>query len=259
MAEKPKYTTLPIWIPDWLRQKGLRQQDVPRQGYVHITSRKTYMRAESKKLPPLKYLGYHGMLKPGNSFSHYAIDPWGVRGLFAPEHIQAWSQGWGKYGGKIKLISRTRAGELVIPDWWNDAWLGKKSVIKDHTIENLGDMLYPDVNSPNTRSFSCEFIQWNNQYLLTEAQYISGHELFLEVCARNGIPFAHPFVLGHEDVDPFKYPPGRGDKHGGWDPGARRAKPRFCWTCFFTNNFHHDGSYCKCVLPTPEQPIWAKM
>ena len=37
------------------------------------------------------------------------------------------------------------------------------------------------------------------------------------------LPFRR--LLGHEDLDAY----GRWDSHGGWDPGALRAKPRFCW------------------------------
>jgi len=261
-----EYTLLDVFTPDWLRKKGLKRQGTPRQGVLHITGRTTYLRAESRRLSPLKYLGYNNMLRPGNSFSHYAIDPWGTIAVFAPEYIRPWSQGWSKYNGKDTLMERILSGELVLPDWWKAAWVGHKGLEKDAVVRNLDDLIFSDASGPNERTFSVEFIQYGNQYLLTEAQYRSGYTLCLEVCTRNGIPLAPPFVLGHEDVDPFPYPPGRGGKGGGWDPGARRKKPRFCWTCMFTNDFYHsdpqggnDKRLCKCVLPTPEQPEWAKV
>ena len=259
MANNINISLLDLWRPNWLRGKGLTEQDKPRRGVLHITGRTTYLNAEKKQKPPLEYLGYDNFLLPGHSFSNYAIDPWGTIAVYAPENIRPWSQGWGKYGGKKLLMSRIHSGEYVVPDWWFDNWVGRAGLEKNRVVGNLDDLVYSDDNSPNSRSFSVEFIQYGNQYLLTEAQYISGHALCLEVCLRNGIPFASPWMLGHEDIDPFLYPPGRGDRHGGWDPGARRVKPRFCWRCMLTGNREHSGTLCNCILPTPEKPEWAQM
>ncbi len=231
---------------------------------LHITGRSTYLNAEKHKLAPLVHLGVNNFLIKGKSFSHYAVDPWGYIGVYAPESICPQSQGWKAFGGPQGILRDLASGERRLPAWWQEVW-GRVQVSKKGEKQDLGfvkspvDLLLGDAG-PNSGSASIEFIQYGNQFLLTEAQCLSGNLLVRDICTRNLVPFKAPNVLGHEDLNPWT----RADKGGGWDPGARRVEPRFCWDCFFSANLYQCKStdtniLCKYILKTPDQPAWTKL
>lgn len=60
----------------------------------------------------------------------------------------------------------------------------------------------------------------------TEAQHEVVAELAADLFARHALLPAPARLVGHEDLTPLS----RWDAGGGWDPGARRARPRFDWS-----------------------------
>jgi len=62
--------------------------------------------------------------------------------------------------------------------------------------------------------------------LYTAAQYEALGALLEDIEARYEITLGGAHLLGHEDVSPLT----RWDGGGGWDPGARRARPTFDWS-----------------------------
>lgn len=226
-----------------LPQRNVRDQPTPSTTITaHITGRATYLNAERRGEHPLIYLG-NAFGKPGRSFAHYSVDPWGQVGCTAPESERAWAQGWGTYGGRDGLLKKLSRGELKVPAWWLSFW-GPRG------FGTPVDLVVGD--SPNYRSISIEFIQYGNQFRLTLAQYRSGHALMMDIAFRNGIgKLELPTVRGHEDVDPW----GRGTDAGGWDPGAHRVHgpARFSWEAMLNGpaEMPHEA------IATPPRPKWA--
>lgn len=59
----------------------------------------------------------------------------------------------------------------------------------------------------------------------TEEQHNAVANLATDIFARHAIVPTRRRICGHEDLNPLD----RWDAHGGWDPGARRERPRFNW------------------------------
>lgn len=226
-------------------------QSRPERVVVHVTGRATYLNAKKQQLSPLVHLGINNFLVPGGGRrAHYAVDPWGSVGCYAPENQRPMAQGWNTYKtaykgytGRDGVKRGLAAGQLVIPAWWQKAWA---------LLQDPRDLLQPKADSPNYRAVAVEFILFDNQYLLTEAQYATGFMLLADICSRNDIPLDPKHVYGHEDVDPW----GRGDAAGGWDPGAARAQPRVGWGGLLGQPWLDASAL---VLPTPEKPPWAAL
>jgi hypothetical protein len=224
-----------------------------------------------RKRPPLDQVEDY-FDNDGNPFATYTVDPWGRIRQHAEEIERPWSQGWGGLGGLDKLETDVLKDRRKLPEWWLSAHLDPPNT---HWGAFFDDM-FP-VGTPNDRSVSIEFIQWQpgkvvqkkyqgkRNYKLTLAQYLIGNLLTRDIAIRHGKEYPvcpddraliGPYMqmLGHEDCDPW----GRGKpKTGGWDPGALRPKgKRFCWECFLTLDFNNCD--CKCVIPTPEMPKWAE-
>jgi len=252
------------------KPRDVRNQELPAKRIVcHITGTSTYINAAKRQQPPLARIEDY-FDNVGNPFAHYTIDPWGRVVQHASERERAWSQGWGGLGG------RTGALNKVAPSWW----------VETHGVDGIAKLFPAEfgIRTPNDRAVSIEFIQFQHgeflaprrgrakkwasvgpkNYKLTIAQYFMGNLLMHDIALRHGmtwpIPTPHEHIaraacgfLGHEDCDPW----GRGHaKSGGWDPGALRKQPRFCWFCILTLDFARCG--CNCVIPTPVIPEWAR-
>jgi N-acetyl-anhydromuramyl-L-alanine amidase AmpD len=251
------------------KPRDVRDQKLPAKRIVlHVTGRQTYLNAKKAKQPPLERIEEY-FTKDGNPFAHYAIDPWGRRLQIAEESERPWAQGWAKYGGKKKLFKELEEGKRIAPNDWQSHW---RVSLNFNPFQTFVQTVLGGVDTPNDRSIAIEFIQYGNQFKLTEAQYYSGHILMRDIALRHEMPFDfdcddRQSFFGHEDVDPW----GRMDKNGqGWDPGAIRDKPRFCWHCMLTLDFSHldyigrlppvnrRTGLCRCILPTPPMPEWAR-
>jgi len=228
-----------------LPQRDVRNQELPATSVVmHITGRATYLNAERRRKHPLIHLG-DSFGKEDSSFAHYSVDPWGQIGCTAPERERPWAQGWGAFGGRRGLKQKLASGALEVPAWWLEYW-----GTFDDCMSPLDLLIDPLADSPNDRSVAIEFIQYGNQFLLTEAQYAAGYSLLHDICFRNGILCEPPYIRGHEDTDPW----GRGTKDGGWDPGARRVAPRFNWGVMFNGLIEASAGM---MISTPPRPEWA--
>jgi hypothetical protein len=237
------------------RSRDVRDQKLPAIIIVdHITGRATWNNAEKYKQDPLTRLDNY-FTKDGKPFAHYCIGPWGRIVQIAYERERPWAQGL-SYGQALQPA----------PSFWKDYWgvqRGLLSVV--HLMGELhrayGDDPNGNFHSPNDRSIAIEHVQYGNGFKLTGMQYRMSHMLHLDIAMRHGMDMAGVLdwrhrlqVLGHEDVNPWE----RGTKAGGWDPGALRAKPRFCWRCLLTLDFTHGGQLARCpaVRKTPEMPRW---
>lgn len=230
----------PLATPHDRTLRDGKDQQLPAQTVcLHITGRSTYINAAKRKVPPLQHLGEY-FDKTGNPFSHYSIDPWGRIACHADEKQRPQSQGWAALGGYHAVQA------LHPPSWWFDEENGWPKL--NHPIDLLPD----DCHTPNDRSVSIEFIQWGNQFRLTESQYEAGHALVVDICSRHGLPLERGVVLSHEDVNPWT----RGTKAGGWDVGAIREDPRFCWECFLGWDAAKWWD-CGAIIETPPMPHWA--
>lgn len=281
----PKTDTTPnILINSPLAKRAKKLRDVRNQKLpaerivVHITGTSTFINAMKRKRSPLDQVEDY-FDNAGNPFAHYTVDPWGRIRQHAEEIERPWSQGWGALGGRKKLLKDLENAKRIVPDWWFiEHGLGQEIHRKTNDQKDSMKLLFP-TGTPNDRSVSIEFIQWQpgkvvrkkyvgkRNYKLTMAQYLIGNLLTRDIAIRHGKTFPEfpeerhrtnhgqrMLLLGHEDCDPW----GRGKaKTGGWDPGALRPKgKRFCWECFFTLDFNYCD--CKCVIPTPKMPDWAK-
>lgn len=270
---------------------GKAEQSTVHRIVVHITGTSTHANALRHRQNSLHRLrDYFADLwmeaqKRGSAysvFSQFGIGPWGEIGQFADCDKVPGSQSWGAKsaapGGsareaRIRLERawakdlgkpHTEGKELRVPKWWLDYWvptLGKKDIFK---LVSPLDLLAPGETSFNYNSISIECIQWQESYdawkkgkrnyLLTMAQYIALNALINDRLAAFGLQWTPSTVLGHEDANPWT----RGDKGGRWDPGARRAQPRFCWSCAQTLDFTHGGKFkrCPCILADPLKRGW---
>jgi len=249
MTSSDDVSSLVSWRPE-IFPLGRRQTAV-RCVVGHVTGVATYKHAEKLRLPPLIHLGRNNFLLRGTTRrAHYAVDPWGQIGCYAPEGQRPMAQGWASY--KTRLGGRTgregvqrglAGGELTIPAWWRQAWPQLSSPL---------DLLPPGADSPNYAAVAIEFILHDNCYNLTWAQYASGFMLIADICKRHKIPWGPERVFGHEDVDPW----GRGDAVGGWDPGVHRNPPRASWDRLFGRVPTEPTAP---VLSTPDRPPWAEL
>lgn len=173
-----------------------------------------------------------------------------------------------------------------VPRWWTDhnvhLFLPKRPRILERTTTHVMwkkmprekleylytplDFLDADERSPNDNSISVECIQWQRSYKawdsltyvnkkLTTAQYVALHNLVFDRCSAWGIdPYNRRQIRGHEQTNPWT----RGTRKGGWDPGAQRDEPNFCWDCMRTLDFTHGGKYdlCPSVIKMPRKKPW---
>jgi len=228
--------------------------------YLHITGRQTWLNAKRVQQCPLDRLGRILFEKPGYpAFSTYSMDPWGRARCHGGEDMRSWAQGY-KRGTHKKI----QDGRLLPPRWWVEAWadvdMNMGLVEREHedlvTVASPLDLLGGQT-SPNKYSVSIEFVQWGGQTRLTQAQYINGADLVLDICHRHDIPHNRLHVLGHEDVTPWW----RDDAGGGWDPGAHRVDQRFDWEtmlCLPLSNEQRARELLvrSSVYPTPKRPGW---
>ncbi|RME02232.1 MAG: N-acetylmuramoyl-L-alanine amidase [Deltaproteobacteria bacterium] len=199
---------------------------------LHITGRALWKKAHKHKISSLEMadLVYQSGIGP-----HYVIDEHGEILFVRDERIRPAAQGWGPHGG----IEKVR--KLSPPSWWKRYWnrvdffLGyrptdrhrpKEAFPRDYhgSFSHPVDLIAPDT-TPNARSVAIEFVQCDNQRLLTRQQYIAGAVAVYELCDAYGLEISRRSVLSHEDVDPWR----RGDRGGGWDVGALRILPTFSW------------------------------
>lgn len=238
------------YIPSKLRNEGAAKMPL-RRGVIHITGRDTWLNAQKRGMPSLKHLGDNNFLIDGADFSHYAVDPWGRIAVYAAEDTTSWAQGWNALGGKSAVA------EMTPPSWWTATWKSVHSISRQTNVSRVTDLIFVDDGGANTRAFSIEFIQYGNQLLLTEAQYYYGSRLIQNICRRHGIPPAPPYVVGHEDVNPWE----RGSQYGGWDPGARGTGNSFCWNCMLASSPRTAASSALksgMAIKTPVMPDWEK-
>jgi len=240
--------------------RNVRDQQLPAIViFDHITGRGTWNNAEKNKQDPLDRIGDY-FTKDGKPFAHYTVCPWGSILQVAYERERPWAQG---------LSDNQMAQEP--PDFWKEYWRPRGI----NNVRQLMQELYAAYGtpytgrrlrgslSPNSRAIAIEHIQYGNGFKLTAAQYRMSHILHMDIAIRHGMDVAGMInwkqrlqVLGHEDVDPW----GRGARGAGWDPGALRKKPRFCWRCLLTLDFTHGGQFKRCpaIRKTPEMPGWLK-
>jgi len=173
----------------------------------HITGLATWRNAERNKQHPLARLRDILFCNPKNeSCSTYAIDPWGEIWQYCRESQRPWAQG----------LNVSSAAAKVPPRWWLEEWA---DFGLEHPLGLVGG------RDPNINSISIEVVQWGGQYCPTRTQYLACSRLIADCCERHELLCDPLHVIGHEDVNPWA----RGDAGGGWDPGARRGKPRWDW------------------------------
>jgi len=236
-------------LPHAKTMRDTKNQVVPALSVVlHITGRATYLNAEKRKRPPLDWLSLY-FSKAGNPFAHYSVDPWGRIACHADERQTPYAQGWAEYGGADGLARKLAKGKLKVWDWWKARWnhLAARRPGSPCCLSPL-DLLAPEQATPNVRSVAIEFIQHGGQLKLTAMQYVNGHELLADICARHHIPLDQAHVYGHSDADPW----GRGTAAGSWDPGAPGDSPTFSWEAMFA------GAPDELAIETPRMPSWAK-
>jgi len=235
-------------VPHARTLRDTKDQEVPAHSVVlHITGRSTYLNAEKYKKPPLEWLSLY-FNKAGNPFAHYSVDPWGRIACHADEKQTPYAQGWAEYSGPDGLARKLAKGKLKIWDWWRARWEHLPSRRGGPCCLSPFDLLTPEQKTPNTRSVAIEFIQHGGQLKLTTMQYINGHELLADICARHELPIDQAHVLGHEDLDPWA----RGSASGGWDPAGAGSAIQFSWDGMFT------GQPDELAIETPKQPSWAR-
>lgn len=105
---------------------------------------------------------------------------------------------------------------------WDEAWPGLRSPLDlSHGSANavsIGVEMLPVERPVNVDGEPVPL--W-----FTDAQHEAIEDLAADVFGRHAITPARTALVGHEDVGPLD----RWDAGGGWDPGARRARPRFDW------------------------------
>lgn len=241
--------------------RNTRSQAVVELMVVHITGRATWKNAARNKQHPLARLERILFNNPSNeSTSTYSLDPWGELWQHQLESQQPWAQGFDRNAVKRKPT----------PRWWHEYWGefdANIGVVDDD--ERAPELLHLDGpleligsrRNANYNAVSVECVQWGNQFLLTTAQYQVLSLLIGDVCERHNLPKDPLHVCGHEDVAPWY----RGDSDGGWDPGARRAEPRFDWEAVLSlpdqEPQHQLQALFELVdaglaIRTPERPAW---
>jgi N-acetyl-anhydromuramyl-L-alanine amidase AmpD len=165
---------------------------------------------------------------------HYLIGPGGLIYQMLPDNKRGAHVGIGVLERRMYLNGRwKRHVTAEALHLWQKRWPGFKS--PQH--------LYP-TRSPNSCYIGVEMIplpcQRDNGLWFTDAQHVAVGELYADLDRRHGwysiLPemmaynLANTHLVGHEDIDARLSPgEGRWDNHGGWDPGALRARPRFDW------------------------------
>lgn len=269
MSKKPSYllrSNLAALAPFYKKPRDVRNQKCVKHIYLHITGRATWNNAVKWKQHPLARVEDY-FNDAGRPFAHYCIDPWGRIIQIAEELERPWAQGWGAYGGYRGLEKKLNSGELKVPEWWGQSLSWDRDVVDMQTPLDLVD----PGKTPNDESVAIEMIQYGNQFKLTTSQYLAAAVLCLDISFRHCLSINPINVLGHEDADPW----GRGNRYGGWDPGAGRVngKPRWCWSTFwgmFDMELvdRHCGQHkphkvegrqwCEAVIATPKKSAWIK-
>jgi hypothetical protein len=263
---KPIYlrrSSLALFCPFTGKPRDVRDQEQVDKIFLHITGRATWKNASKNKQHPLGRLERY-FTSNGKPFAHYGIDPWGRTAQFAEETERPWAQGWGKYGGYDGLKAALEEKKLTVPYWWRRSMRTRLAEVKSPLD------LVEEGTTPNHNAVAIEMVQYGGQFKLTTAQYLAAFILCWDICLRHGLVFSDGTILGHEDVDPW----GRGDNGGGWDPGAGRITPRWCWDSFFSYAEAYLSSTralsecphpkhevegrrcCSAIRETPARPDW---
>lgn len=152
---------------------------------------------------------------------HYVIGHDGTLVAICDEDVVAWHVGLSQ--DQRELLTDGRWRELVAhPELWDRAW-------KPHGVLSPAQ-LWPGT-SPNRAYLGVELVplapadRGRDGLWFSPAQHHAVAELAADILARHAIAPVHGCVVGHEDLTPVA----RWDKGGGWDPGARRERPRFDW------------------------------
>lgn len=159
-------------------------------------------------------------LRPDSFFPNYVC---GYAGHAGGELVQVCDE------GEVALHAGLNAGDLSAyrdGSWrkkidaaeWDRAWAPLP-----HPLH-----LYPG-STPNRAFVGLELLPLAHDLpsglRFSDAQHETVIALAADMMARYAIPPDRHRFVGHEDLTPLT----RWDKGGGWDPGARRARPRFDW------------------------------
>lgn len=161
----------------------------------------------------------------GPNAAHYVIGHTGKIAQILPDDVIGWHVGGGadKREAYLSGAWRQKCSTAAVAAW-DRAWPGKKS--PQH--------LFPGT-SVNAIYVGVELIPCGagrglpsptSGGLYTESQYLALIALGIDLAGRHSWPAdwaSGARLVGHEDVGLID----RHDAGGGWDPGARRAVPRF--------------------------------
>lgn len=188
---------------------------------VHTTGGTIVRKARRAGADPLEYaLDFY--LAPESYFPHYVC---GWRGWRGGELVQVCDE------GEIALHVGLGRAELtayrdgswrkrIDPARWDQAW---------SSFYPMPLRLYPGT-TPNKAYVGLELLPLPEAgadgLYFTPEQHETAAELAGDILARYALRAARRRICGHEDLNPLT----RWDGGGGWDPGARRARPRFDWS-----------------------------
>lgn len=187
---------------------------------VHTTGSGLLDAARRRKLTPLAYAErYYGAAK---YYPHYVAGWDGTLIAVCDEDAVAWHVGVTAEQRGL-LAGDGWRHEVAHPELWDRAW-------QPHGVTMPAQLWLPA--SPNRCYVGLELVPLEPADRGREGLWFSPHqhdlvaELAGELVARHGLALTRQVLVGHEDLNPL----GRWDKGGGWDPGARRDRPRFDWT-----------------------------
>jgi N-acetyl-anhydromuramyl-L-alanine amidase AmpD len=194
----------------------------PRRGdpwglVVHTTGSTLVARARAHRADPLEYaVSYY--LRPDSYHPHYVCG-WDGALVQICDELQVAPH----VGMSAADLAAYRSGSWshrIDATHWRRAW--------EHRGFSSPLELYPG-RSPNSVYVGIELLpleQTGERGLrFTIAQHDRVSQLAGDIAARYLLGHAVGRWVGHEDVTPVS----RWDAGGGWDPGARRATPRFDW------------------------------
>jgi N-acetyl-anhydromuramyl-L-alanine amidase AmpD len=144
------------------------------------------------------------------------------------EETIAWHIGLDSQRGDLERLNDDRWEAMIKrPDLWHRSWSGVRG--RDgKLVVTPADIFRP--LTPNAGYVGLELIPLEPAdralgLWFSDAQHAAVAELAADVWARHGIAPSRLALCGHEDLNPID----RWDAGGGWDPGARRERPRFDW------------------------------